>query len=70
MKMGLNHEMHGKHEKGEESAASAVVFLSADGWAWVGLGKPRILREEEEVLTQSRKDAKGRGRWGSEKDEL
>ena len=57
--MGLNHEMHGKHEKGEESAASAVVFLSADGWAWVGLGKPRILREEE-VLTQSRKRGDGK----------
>ena len=52
--------MHGKHEKGEESAASAVVFLSADGWAWVGLGKPRILREEEEVLTQSRKRGDGK----------
>ena len=58
--MGLNHERHGKHEKGEESAASAVVFLSADGWAWVGLGKPRILREEEEVLTQSRKRGDGK----------
>ena len=61
--MGLNHEMHGKHEKGEESAASAVVFLSADGWAWVGLGKKRNFNHE------ARKEHRGK-REGSEKDEL
>ena len=51
-----NHEIHGMHERGEapESAASAVDFLSASGWAWVGLGKPRILGKKK----ISRRDAK------------
>ena len=40
----FNHEIHGNHERGEapESAASAVVFLSAYVWSWVVLGNPLI----------------------------
>ena len=39
-----SHEIHGNHERGEapESAASAVVFLSAYVWSWVVLGNPLI----------------------------
>ena len=56
----FNHEIHGNHERGEapESAASAVVFLSASGWAWVE-GKPPILLEEAEDLSQRHQVTKG-----------
>ena len=55
-----SHEIHGNHERGEasESAASAVVFLSASGWAWVE-GKPPILLEEAEDLSQRHQGTKG-----------
>ena len=52
----FSHEIHGNNERGEapESAASAVVFLSAYVWSWVVLGNPRI-RGMERI---SRKDPK------------
>ena len=60
-----------KYTKGgeaPESAASAVVFLSADVWAWVELGKP-LIRGKKRISRKAAKPPREEG-WGSEKDEL